>query len=204
MARPSQDPQVRITEILDTAEHLFTVKGYFGTTVSDIAREMGVTQGMFYYYFKSKEEILEALLNRHTVFFLSEIKDMAYSNASPYKKLSFMINTVIKNVRAHGEELLNTVYHEQNLHIKNKLVHSTELLLTPLGLHIIEEGRIRQDFNVPHPPTAMSFILLLLEFLINALYEKLPDELLSLRLRMTEALVEKALGIQEGNIHISL
>ncbi|CUH96660.1 hypothetical protein P22_2750 [Propionispora sp. 2/2-37] len=204
MARPTQDPQIRITEILNTAEHLFTVKGYFGTTVSDIAKEMGVTQGMFYYYFKSKEEILEALLNRQVALFLSEIRDMACSNASPAEKLGFMISTVMKNVRSHGEELLNTVYHEQNLHIKNKLVRGVELMLTPLGLNIIEEGRSRHDFNVSHPQTALSFILLIMEFLIDALYEKLPEELLSLRLRMAESLVEKTVGIQEGNIHISL
>ncbi|MCM0757535.1 MULTISPECIES: TetR/AcrR family transcriptional regulator [Sporomusa] len=204
MARPPQDPQIRITEILDTAEYLFTVKGYFGTTVSDIAKEMGVTQGMFYYYFKSKEEILEALLNRHVACFLAEIKNMTHSDASPAEKLGFMISTVIKDVRAHGEELLNTIHHEQNLHIKNKLTKGVTLMLTPLGLNIIEEGRSRQVFNVPHPQTAMSFILLIIDFLIAGLYEKQPRELLSLRLRMAESLVEKTVGIQEGNIHISL
>lgn len=203
MARPPQDPQIRITEILDTAEYLFTVKGYFGTTVSDIAKEMGVTQGMFYYYFKSKEEILEALLNRQVACFLSEIADMTRSGAAPAEKLGFMISIVIKNVRAHGEELLNTLYHEENVHIKNKLIHSVKIMLTPLGLNIIEEGRNRQDFTVPHPQTALSFILLVMDFLINSFYEKLPEELLVLRLRMAESLIEKTVGLQEGNIHIS-
>ncbi|HAK72354.1 MAG TPA: TetR/AcrR family transcriptional regulator, partial [Sporomusaceae bacterium] len=64
MARTPQDPQIRITEILDTAEQLFSDKGYRGTTISDIAKTMGTAQGMLYYYFKSKEEILEALINR--------------------------------------------------------------------------------------------------------------------------------------------
>ncbi len=204
MARPSQDPQIRMTEILDTAEHLFTAKGYFRTTVSDIAKEMGVTQGMFYYYFKSKEEILEALLNRQIAVFLSAIKDMTYSDASPSEKLGFMLSTVIKSVRAHGEELLNTVYHEQNLHIKDKLARGTKFLLTPLGLHIIEEGQIRHDFTVAHPPTALGFIMLVIEFLIDAIYEKLPEELLSLRLRMAESLIEKTIGLQAGKIRITL
>lgn len=204
MARPPQDPQIRIAEILDTAEHLFTVKGYFGTTVSDIAKQMGVTQGMFYYYFKSKEEILEALLNRQVAFFLSEIKGMTCSSAPPSEKLGFMISTVIKNVRAHGEEMLNTVNHEQNLHIKNKLSREVKALLAPWGLKIIEEGKARRDFNVSHPQTALSFIHLITEFLIDALSEKVPEDLLSLRMRMAEDLVEKAVGAQEGTIHISL
>lgn len=204
MARPTQDPQIRMTEILDTAEHLFTVKGYFGTTVSDIAKEMGVTQGMFYYYFKSKEEILEALLKRLVTSCIFEIKNMVFSSAPPSEKLEFMISTSIKSVRYKGEVLLNTIYHEQNLHIKDKLVCGVKFMLTPLGLNIIEEGRSRHDFNVSHPQTTLSFILLVMEFLIDAIYEKIPEELFSLRLRMAESLIEKTLGIQEGNIHISL
>ncbi len=203
MARPAQDPQIRITEILDTAKHLFTVKGYFGTTVSDIAQEMGVTQGMFYYYFKSKEEILEAMLNRHAASFLAEIKEMICSNASPSEKLGCMISIAIKNVRSQGEELNNTIYHEQNSHIKNKFIPSINLMLTPWGLKILEEGKISREFNVPHPQTALSFILLVIEFLVDAIYEKVPEELWSLRLRLAESVVEKAVGVQEGKIHIS-
>ncbi|MEN6620698.1 MAG: TetR/AcrR family transcriptional regulator [Smithella sp.] len=204
MARPTQDPQIRMTEILDTAEHLFTVKGYFGTTVNDIAKEMKVTPGMFYYYFKSKEEILEALLNRLAASCISEIKSMVFSSAPPSEKLEFMISTSIKSVHYKGEVLINAVYHEQNLHIKDKLIRSVKLMITPLGLKIIEEGRIRHDFNVSHPQTALSFILLVMEFLVDPFYEKIPEELLSLRLRMAESLIEKTVGIQEGKLHISL
>ena len=204
MARPSQDPQIRITEILDTAEHLFTVKGYFGTTVSDIAKKMGVTQGMFYYYFKSKEEILEALLNRQTEVFVSEIKDMVGSSSLPSEKLSFMISTIIKNVRLSGEEMFNAINHEQNLHIKHKLTREVKASLTPWGLKIIEEGRLQHEFNLSHSQTILSFIMLIIDFLIDALYEKLPDDLLSLRIRLAESLVEKAVGLPEGKIHILL
>lgn len=204
MARPTQDPQIRIAEILDTAEQLFTVRGYFGTTVSDIAKEMGVTQGMFYYYFKSKEEILETLLNRQLTSCISEIKNMVCSGVFPSQKLEFMISTVIKNVRSQGEILFNAVYHEQNLHIKDKLSREAKRLLAPWGLKIIEEGRDRHDFNVSHPQTVLSFIYLIIEFLIDAIADKVPEDLLFLRLRMAESLVEKTVGLQEGRIHISL
>ena len=81
MARTPQDPQIRITEILDAAEYLFSSKGYLGTTISDIAKKMGVAQGMLYYYFKSKEEILESLVIRQSSSFLAEIKKIAYSDS---------------------------------------------------------------------------------------------------------------------------
>lgn len=204
MARPSQDPQIRITEILDTAEHLFTIKNYCETTIIDIAKEMDVTQGMFYYYFKSKEDILEALLNRHLSSIISEIKDMAYSNITPSEKLGLMISILIHGVCYKDSLLLNTIYEKQNLHIKDKLASQVKLSLTPFGLKIIEEGSRSQAFNVLHPQTSLDLILLVIDFLIDTLYKKFPAELLSLRLRMAEALIEKTLGVPEGTIHISL
>jgi len=204
MARTPQDPQIRITEILDTAEHLFTIKGYCGTTIIDIAKKMGVTQGMFYYYFKSKDEILEALLNRHMSSFISKIKDMVCSSITPSEKLGFMISIVIKGACYNDAVLLNAIYDEQNLHIKDRLARRVKVSLTPWGLKIIEEGRSSQDFNVSHPQTSLEFILIVMDFLIDTLYAKLPTELLSLRLRMAEALIEKTLGVQEETIHISL
>jgi len=64
LAKIPQDPRIRIDEILDAAEPLFSANGYRKTTISDIAQELGVAQGMLYYYFKSKDEILEALIEK--------------------------------------------------------------------------------------------------------------------------------------------
>lgn len=204
MARTPQDPQVRINEILDATEHLFATKGYHGTTICDIAKKMGVAQGMFYYYFNSKEEILEALLNRHTSAIISEIKAMLCSNITPPQKIDLMVSILLHNARYNDGLLLDTLYDNQNLHIKDKLCRQFKHLLTPCLLKIIEEGVRTQNFHVLHPETTLDFILAIIELLIDALYEKMPADLLSLHLRMAEALIEKTLGAQEATIHISL
>lgn len=205
MARPSQDPQIRITEILDTAENLFTIKGYYGTTISDIAKEMGVTQGMFYYYFKSKEEILEALLNRQVSYFVTEIKAMTSSNSlTPPEKIGLMLSIALKGIYSKKTSLLNTIYDERNLLIKDKIARQTKLLLTPLGLKIIEEGKLTKNFNTPTPQTSLNYILIIMDFLVETLYETVSNEILNQRLRMAEILIEKALDITKGTIRISI
>jgi len=60
--RVTKVPEERKQELIDTAERLFLEKGYEQTTVADIVREIEVAQGTFYYYFSSKEEILEAII----------------------------------------------------------------------------------------------------------------------------------------------
>ena len=53
-------------EILDAAGELFTTLGYAGTTTRTIAETVGIRQASLYHYFKTKDDILCALLN-HTV-----------------------------------------------------------------------------------------------------------------------------------------
>src|SRR6478672_12989461 len=53
-------------EILDAAGELFTTLGYAGTTTRTIAESVGIRQASLYHYFKTKDDILCALLS-HTV-----------------------------------------------------------------------------------------------------------------------------------------
>src|SRR5204862_8240691 len=47
--------------ILDAAVRVFARKGYHSSRVGDIAEEAGVAHGVLYHYFRSKEELLEAI-----------------------------------------------------------------------------------------------------------------------------------------------
>lgn len=50
--------------ILDAAEILFTTKGYGKTTIMDILEAVGIAKGTFYYHFKSKEDVMDAIIER--------------------------------------------------------------------------------------------------------------------------------------------
>ena len=58
------DKEEREQRILDAAADLFVHYGYDKTTVSDIAREAGVSKGAIYLHFKSKDDLFEGLLIR--------------------------------------------------------------------------------------------------------------------------------------------
>ena len=50
-----------ISKIIETALDIFSKNGYRGTTMDDIAKEMGVSKGALYSYFKSKDDILKEI-----------------------------------------------------------------------------------------------------------------------------------------------
>ena len=65
MARISKPPEVRRQEILDTAMELFAEKGYEDTSMADIARRMGVVQGLCYRYFDSKRVLFREAMEQY-------------------------------------------------------------------------------------------------------------------------------------------
>ena len=49
-------------KIVQAADRLFYTRGYNQTSFSDISDETGIPRGNFYYYFKTKEDILSAVV----------------------------------------------------------------------------------------------------------------------------------------------
>lgn len=60
--RTAERRRLRRTELLDAARQVFVDRGYFETRVADIVAAAGCSQGTFYLYFTSKDDVLHALL----------------------------------------------------------------------------------------------------------------------------------------------
>jgi AcrR family transcriptional regulator len=55
-----QQAEERRKQILDAACRVFSEKGFAGASMRDIAREVGVTEGLLYHYFENKEQLIHA------------------------------------------------------------------------------------------------------------------------------------------------
>ena len=63
----------RKNEIIDTAQNLFMTKGYSTCSVAEIIDAIGIAKGTFYHYFKSKEEVLDAIVDKGTDMIVNRI-----------------------------------------------------------------------------------------------------------------------------------
>lgn len=78
----------RRQEILDGAMRLFSEKGYDRTSISDISKFLGISQGLCYRYFKSKEEIFESAIDEYANNIVEEmIKVIKAPNMSFEEKI---------------------------------------------------------------------------------------------------------------------
>lgn len=203
MARPPQDPQIRITEILDTAEPLFYAKGYHETAISDIAQKMGVAQGTIYYYFASKDQLLEALISRQLSAIISQIKIRVHSqNTSPSDKFQTVIQSLLQSLRREEGLIFEFLFNDHTIHFLDKLGRQGKKLVNLLLLEIIEEGNRQHSFTIAHPQAVLNIISALLDSLIEAIYDKSPEELFHHQLKLSEEIIETLLGVKKGSIHI--
>ena len=73
--RPVKEPkdtEVRRSEFVEAAEKLFRENGIVDTTVNSIVRELDVAKGLFYYYFKSKDDVIDAISNDRSPYVTAE------------------------------------------------------------------------------------------------------------------------------------
>jgi AcrR family transcriptional regulator len=91
MARISKPPEERKEEILITAQKLFLEKSFAGTKISDIAKTIGVSQGIFYYYFTSKEAVIDEIVRRYIDKHIAAVRPiLTEGNLNPVQKLEKM------------------------------------------------------------------------------------------------------------------
>lgn len=58
----AEDKERRRRQILDAAQEVFADKGYHDTTIADVARGTGLSYGVVYWYFESKDDLFQALM----------------------------------------------------------------------------------------------------------------------------------------------
>ncbi len=66
MARTPKTVEDRRAQIMDAALRVFARKGFARASNKDVAREAGITPGLIYHYFQSKEALLKAIMEERT------------------------------------------------------------------------------------------------------------------------------------------
>lgn len=204
MARITKDPVVRMAEILDAAEEIFYARGYHETAISDIVKSIGVAQGTFYYYFKSKDEVLEALINRRISEFSHELEQLvASSTLNPLEKLEKIIQTMLSALRFKDGLLFGFLYNDRTLHLMDKLAQQGMKVLSPFWQKIFEDGIRQKIFQIDYPILTENFVNTVISAMFQAIYERLPAELIQAHAKMASVLLDRILGMPEGSVHIA-
>jgi AcrR family transcriptional regulator len=151
MTRVVKDPDIRREELIDVAEELFLKNGYEETTVSEIVKKARVAQGTFYYYFESKDDILDAITDRY----MHDAADMLGEQVQRegINALEKLIN-IFKGYALFSstrKRLVDYIHDERNALLHLKMERKSHDVIVPLFAKIVEEGVTEGLFNTEYP-----------------------------------------------------
>lgn len=158
--RVVKEAEERKNEILDIAEKLFCTKGFDNTSTNDILNEIGIARGTLYYHFKSKEDILDAMIGRLSSQITGKAATIALDESLPV--LERLTNTVLSlNVDNDlGHMIMEQVHRPQNALMHQKMQEILLSKVNPLISKIIIDGIEQGIFNSDYPEEAVEMIMM--------------------------------------------
>lgn len=155
-----KDAAARRSEILDAAEKLFGTKGYDATSTGDILRELGIARGTLYYHFKSKEDILDAMIDRLTQALAARAAGVLDRKDIPVlQRLTLMMQSLQVN-NAVGHEIMSQVHKPQNALMHQKMQERMLTAVVPLVTSLLQEAREEGLCQTRYPEEVTEMTLL--------------------------------------------
>ena len=176
MSRIVKEPEERRKELIDTAERLFIVQGFDQTSISDITKEVNVSQGAFYYYFDSKEDVLVAAMEKQITLMESDFIRIANnSDLDPAAKLNSMINRFL-SISASGKKIIGYIHQAKNATLHKKLMRVRPFAkIAPVMADVIVQGCKNDRFHVERPLETSYLLLVLIASTNHMFYQKNDD-----------------------------
>lgn len=162
--RPSHEN--RRLQILNAAERIFSRKGFDKARMDDIVHAAGISKGSLYWYFKSKDELIRALLDRVFISEMREAEALVELPGSAEEKLKAFVAIAVREYK-HFEKILPLSYEFVALAARSKAVravivgyfkHYLEMMAK-----IIEDGIEAGEFRPVEPDVAASSLISMYE-----------------------------------------
>lgn len=135
-----KEPDIRRAEIILAAKELFEKEGYTVTPIEAIIRRAGIAKGTFYYYFKSKQEILSALVDdigREMEQLFHSIIETGHLTALEKLKLIFQ-GPEKRTITQYS--VMEVIHKPENRELQEQLNIQAVATIAPLITQIFEQG----------------------------------------------------------------
>lgn len=197
--RITKNPEERRKELIDIAERLFIKKGYEKTAVSDIVNKAKVAQGTFYYYFKTKEEILDEIVDRHIILTVEKMRKIANEkgpNAIDKLVNIFLFSSSFRNDR---KSIMQYLHEDRNAHLhqkfERKIPPGTVGPLSQIIQQGIDEGLFKTQYPIDAANAFIGVTAMVLRGIDSA--DKQSEEFIR-KFMATFDFLERILGAKSG------
>ncbi|WP_096187075.1 TetR/AcrR family transcriptional regulator [Evansella halocellulosilytica] len=194
-----KSPEERKNDILNAAEMLFITKGYAKTTINDILTDVGIAKGTFYYYFQSKEQLMDVIVERFIDAGVKAAKGIAENPDLKAPEKIFQILMAQNADTGKKEGMIEQLHQVNNAEMHQKSIVETILQLTPILTEVIEQGIEEGSFQTPYPKETIEFLLVSSQFLFDEGIFNWESEEIIQKAKAFTHIVEMTLGAKKGS-----
>ena len=191
MAQRKDKSQAMREKILNTATQLFIQKGSEKTSMQDIAQTAGISKGAIYHHFKSKNEIVLAVIRSRQELMEEEMKQWlkATENLTGREQLQTILKSNLESQTARATDGIVGEY-EKDAGFILTMMRDNLRIGAPLVSDIIKKGMADGSLRTQYPDQAAEVFLLLVNFWMHGTIfesdpEKLPERFHFLQFMMT-------------------
>jgi TetR/AcrR family transcriptional regulator, fatty acid metabolism regulator protein len=150
LAERTQAVEDKRRQLLDAAVRVFARKGFHASRVGDIAEEAGVAHGLLYHYFKSKDQVLEAVFHENWNVLLARIASVEESDEPAADQLRH-IAAIVLRTWLHLPDVVRVVVQEfgRSPELAERLAELTQPIdaIQRVIARGIERGEFRQGVD---------------------------------------------------------
>lgn len=197
--RVVKEAEERRNEILDAADELFGQKGFDGTSTNDILEKVGIARGTLYYHFKSKADIMDALIERYNTSLLSDAQQLAADRTIPVIERIFRVVLSLNLKGKSDDKIIKHIHNPQNALMHQKIQKIIICGVTPILAGIIREGVEQGLFSTPFPYECMEMVITYASVVFDDGMNTLNEDNTS-RIQAFIFNVERLLGAESGSL----
>lgn len=190
-------------KILDALHQLLEDETIQNISVSDIAKKAGIGKGSIYYYFPSKEAILDALIKRNYEKPLKTAKNLAsQTEISPFTRMAMILQACRNSSDAFlSQDNTVTANVQESAFLHQKYMNHLIAELKPSLTEIIRQGISAGEIHFEYPAALAEIVLIVLAVKLNNTFLAATAEDSENTIRGLVALLERGTGVPEGTLN---
>lgn len=190
----------RRNEILDAADELFSQKGFDGASTNDILEKVGIARGTLYYHFKSKEDIMDGLIDRYNVRLLGAAQEIAADKSISVIERIIRVVMALNISGGSSKEIMEHIHKPQNALMHQKIQKVILGGVTPILTEIIRDGIEQGLFSTPFPYECMEMLVAYANTIFDDDMVKMTNEARASRIQAFVFNTERLLGAKSGSL----
>lgn len=169
-------------------------------TVDMIAKNAGIGKGSIYYYFQSKDEIIDAVIERCYSSAIQEFFSATDNCGSTYEKLKLLFRSMVcKEFQDNRKNVILSLHVQDDMLLHCKMMITAIKTVAPILKQILIEGVQDGSVHTEAPQESAEMIVAMLTFLLNQSFFPSDNQSIYRKLKLYAQILETCLKAEPGS-----